>query len=103
MKEMILDNLSLVLGKIDIIRLVDIAIIIFSLMLLGLSINAYRRTGLKKLLFAAVAFALFTVQLLIEYADEVFNIFDEGQVDLVISGVILFTLIMFFLAIVRKK
>jgi hypothetical protein len=100
---MILDNLSLVLGKIDIIRLVDIAIIIFSLMLLGLSINAYRRTGLKKLLFAAVAFALFTVQLLIEYADEVFNIFDEGQVDLVISGVILFTLIMFFLAIVRKK
>jgi hypothetical protein len=41
--------------------------------------------------------------LLIEYADEVFNIFDEGQVDLVISVVILFTLIMFFLAIVRKK
>lgn len=100
---MILDNLSLVLGKIDIIGLVDIAIIIFSLVLLGLSINAYRRTGLKKLLFAAVAFALFTVQLLIEYTDEVFNIFDEGQVDLVISGVILFTLIMFFLAIVRKK
>ncbi len=100
---MILDNLSLVLGKIDIIGLVDIAIIIFSLVLLSLSINAYRRTGLKKLLFAAVAFALFAVQLLIEYTDEVFNIFDEGQVDLVISGVILFTLIMFFLAIVRKK
>ena len=100
---MILDNLSLVLGKIDIIGLVDIAIIIFSLVLLSLSINAYRRTGLKKLLFAAVAFALFTVQLLIEYTDEVFNIFDEGQVDLVISGMILFTLIMFFLAIVRKK
>lgn len=100
---MILDNLSLVLGKIDIIGLVDIAIIIFSLVLLSLSINAYRRTGLKKLLFAAVAFALFTVQLLIEYTDEVFNIFDEDQVDLVISGMILFTLIMFFLAIVRKK
>lgn len=100
---MILNNLSLILSKIDVTGIVEIAIIVFSLVLLGLSINAYRRTGLKKLIFAAIAFALFAIQLFIEYADEAFNIFEEEQADLVISGVILLTLVMFFFAVVRKN
>jgi hypothetical protein len=100
---MTLNNLSLVLGKLDIVGLVEIGIMVFSLMLFVLSLNAYRRTGLKKLIFAAAAFCMFAVQLFIEYTDDTFNILDDVQTDLVTSGVILFTLIMFFLAVVRKS
>jgi hypothetical protein len=34
---------------------------IFSLLLLALSILAYRRTGLRKIIFAAIAFSLFAI------------------------------------------
>ena len=37
---------------------------IFSLLLLALSILAYRRTGLRKIIFAAIAFSLFAIQLI---------------------------------------
>jgi hypothetical protein len=43
---------------------------IFSILLLALSISAYRRTGLKKLIYAAIAFALFGIQLLFESLED---------------------------------
>jgi hypothetical protein len=46
--------------------IIQAAIGIFSLLLLGLSILAYRRTGLKKIIFAATAFSLFAIQLILE-------------------------------------
>ena len=45
---------------------------VFSLLLLALSILAYRRTGLKKIIFAAIAFSLFAVQLLLGSFEETF-------------------------------
>ena len=53
---------------------------IFSLLLLALSISAYRKTGLKKIIYAASAFALFAVQLLFESLEETFEVLDTGMV-----------------------
>jgi hypothetical protein len=65
---------------------------ILSLLLLALSILAYRRTGLKKIIFAAIAFSLFAIQLILEALEESLGILEEPPVG-----------DMFFLAIVRKN
>lgn len=76
---------------------------IFSLLLLGLSISAYRKTGLKKILFAAAAFALFGVQLLVESLEENLEFLDTEYISLMTSMMTLGILILFFLAIVKKN
>ena len=76
---------------------------IFSLLLLALSILAYRRTGLRKIIFAAIAFSLFAVQLLLESIEETFLIGDLPIMDILSSSMTLAILILFFLAIVRKN
>ena len=76
---------------------------IFSLLLLGLSISAYRKTGLKKILFAATAFALFGVQLLVESLEENFDFLDTDIMSIIMTSMTLGILILFFLAIVKKN
>jgi hypothetical protein len=76
---------------------------IFSLLLLTLSILAYRRTGLKKIIFAAIAFSLFAIQLILESLEETFGILEEPQIgDILLASMTLAVLVLFFLAIVRK-
>jgi hypothetical protein len=72
-------------------------------LLLALSISAYRRTGLKKIIFAAVAFALFAVQLLIESLEDTFEVLDTGYGSVITSAMTLAILVLFFIAIVQKK
>lgn len=76
---------------------------IFSLILLALSISAYRRTGLKKIVYAAAAFALFGIQLLYESLEETFEVLDTGYGDVIVSSMTLAILILFFLAIIQRK
>ena len=76
---------------------------VFSLLLLALSILAYKRTGLKKLIFAAIAFSLFAVQLLLESIEETFLFGDLPIMDILSSSMTLAILVLFFLAIVRKN
>ena len=76
---------------------------VFSLLLLALSILAYKRTGLKKVIFAAIAFSLFAVQLLLESIEETFLLGDLPIMDILSSSMTLAILILFFLAIVRKN
>jgi Kef-type K+ transport system membrane component KefB len=76
---------------------------IFSLLLLGLSISAYIKTRLNKILFAAVAFALFGIQLLIESLEENIEFFDTQFISIITSAMTLGILVLFFLAIVKKK
>jgi hypothetical protein len=70
---------------------------IFSLLLLALSILAYRRTGLRKIIFAAIAFSLFAIQLIIGSLEE------TPIGDILTASMTLAILVMFFLAIVRKE
>lgn len=77
---------------------------IFSLLLLGISISAYRKTGLKRILFAAAAFALFGIQLLVESLEEnVEFLLDTEFMSIVTASMTLGILILFFLAIVKKN
>lgn len=77
---------------------------IFSLLLLALSILAYRRTGLRKIIFAAIAFSLFAIQLFLGSLEETFGILEEPPIgDILTASMTLAILVMFFLAIVRKE
>lgn len=93
--------------KINTYELVETSILavtgIFSLILLGLSIYAYRESKLKKILFASTAFALFGIQLLIEALGENFEFLDTELVSVVSALTTLGVLVFFFLAIVKKK
>ncbi len=77
---------------------------IFSLLLVALSISAYRKTGLKRIIYAAIAFSLFAVQLLLESLEETFSVLEETPfTDIVLSSMTLAILVLFFLAIVKKS
>ena len=76
---------------------------IFSLLLLGLLISAYLKTRLNKILFAAAAFALFGIQLLIESLEENIEFLDTEFMSIITSAMTLGILVLFFLAIVRKS
>jgi hypothetical protein len=82
---------------------VALAIVIFSLLLLALSITAYRKTGLRFTIYAIIIFALFAIQQTIEFLEDVFSSLDTPITDVTISSLTLAILVLFFLAIVRTK
>ena len=81
----------------------EVGIGIVSLILFALAITAYKNTGIKKILFAAAAFALFTVQLLVDALEDSMGFLEEQVVDIFIPLITLAILILFFVAIVKKK
>jgi hypothetical protein len=86
-----------------VLNLLKIGIGVFSLLLLALSISAYRKTGLRKVIYAAIAFALFAIQLFFEYLDDTVESFGTPYNDLIYYGMTLAILVLFFLAVVRRK
>jgi hypothetical protein len=82
---------------------IKIAVAAFSLLLLGLSISAYKKTALKRILYAAVAFGLFAIQMFIDYLEDTLEAFDTPYTDVIFFGITLAILVLFFIAIVRKK
>ena len=77
---------------------------VFSLLLLGLSILAYKRTGIKKIIYAAIAFSLFAIQLILESLEESLGILEDPPIgDILSSSLTLAILVLFFLAIVRRE
>jgi hypothetical protein len=82
---------------------IKIAIAAFSLLLLGLSISAYKKTALRRMLYAAVAFGLFAVQMFFDYLEDAIQAFDTPYTDVIFFGITLAILVLFFMAIVRKK
>lgn len=84
-------------------NLLKIAIGIFSLLLLALSISAYRKTGLKRVIYAAIAFALFAVQLFFEYVEDTVESFEQPYNGMIFYAMTLAILVLFFLAVIRRK
>jgi hypothetical protein len=76
---------------------------VLSLLLLALSISAYRNTGLKKIKYAIVAFALFAAYLFYEYLEGVFNFLENTYSDIILPSMTFGVLVLFFLAIVRRN
>ena len=82
---------------------IKIAIAAFSLLLLGLSISAYKKTALKRIIYAAVAFGLFAIQMFFDYLEDAVEGFDTAYSDIIFYGITLAILVLFFIAIVRKR
>lgn len=82
---------------------IQIAIAAFSVLLLGLSISAYKKTSLRRILYAAVAFGLFAIQIFFDYLEDAVEAFDTPYSDIIFYGMTLAILVLFFMAIVRKK
>ena len=82
---------------------VALAIGIFSLLLLALSITAYRKTGLRFTIYAIIIFTFFAIQQFIDFADDIFVTLDVPVTDVIISSLTLAILVLFFLAIVRTR
>jgi hypothetical protein len=76
----------------------------FSIVLLALSVSAYRKSGLKKIAYAAIAFALFAIQLFFEFLEDNVKSLEGAVYSNIISYATTLTiLILFFLAIVKRK
>ncbi len=82
---------------------IKIGISAFSVLLAGLSITAYRKTAIKGIVYAAVAFALFAVQMLFDFLEDEVEGFETPYNDIIFLGMTLAILALFFLAIVWRK
>jgi hypothetical protein len=76
---------------------------VLSLLLMALSISSYRNTGLKKMSYAAAAFALFAAYLFSEYLESVYEFLQSAYSDAILPSMAFGVLILFFLAIVKKN
>lgn len=85
------------------VQVIKVAIAAFSLLLLGLSISAYKRTALKGIIYAAIAFGLFAAQLLFDYLEDAVKSLEQPFNDVIYYAITLAILVFFFLAIVRRK
>jgi hypothetical protein len=84
-------------------NMLKIGIGAFALLLLSLSISAYRKTGLRKIIYASIAFALFAIQLFFDFLEDTVESFDTPYNDIVFYAMTLAILILFFMAIVRRR
>jgi hypothetical protein len=85
------------------VQLIKIGIAAFSLLLLGLSISAYRKTALKGIIYAAIAFGLFAVQLFFDYMEDAVEGWEQPYNDVIFYAMTLAILVLFFLAVVRRN
>lgn len=86
-----------------IVQVIKVAIAAFSLLLLGLSISAFKRTALKGIIYAAIAFGLFAAQLLFDYLEDSIIALEQPFNDIIYYAMTLAILVLFFLAIIRRK
>lgn len=100
---MLIENIYLESNLQTFESIIQLAILGFSLFLLGLTIKSYIVSGLKKILFAAGAFGLFSINLFFEYAEETFDWFEDLESEIISAFIFLIILILFFVAIVKKK
>lgn len=75
---------------------------ILASILLGLSINAYLKSRAKRILYAAIAFAFFSINLFFEASESFFPVLDSSLADAIFASILTLVLILFFLAIVKK-
>jgi hypothetical protein len=86
----------------EIQMVLDAAIAVFALVLFALSLSAYRRTRLRRLLLVSAAFILFAVEVGIAQLDDF--VFAVGyRTDLIIVAAMEFVILfLFFFAVVSK-
>lgn len=81
----------------------EVGIGVVSMVLFALAITAYKNTGIKKILFAAAAFGLFAIQILVDALEDSMGFLSEEVVDIFVPLITFAILILFFVAIVKKR
>ena len=82
---------------------IELGIVVFALVLFALSITAYRNTKIKKILFAAAAFVLFAIQLFVDSIEDYLTFLDEEITGIIVKLMTFAILVLFFVAIVKKR
>lgn len=100
---MTLSNIFLETESFGIESGIELAIVAFSIVLFALSITAYRNTKIKKILFAAAAFALFAVHIFVDSIEDYLTFLDEQAIGIIVKLMLFAILVLFFVAIVKKK
>jgi hypothetical protein len=75
---------------------------VFALVLLALSITAYKNLRIKTIKYAIVAFALLSVYLFYEFIEDIYEEVDTAYNDVAYSALTFGVALFFFLAIVKK-
>ena len=75
----------------------------FALILFALSITAYRNSRIKKILFAAAAFALFAIQIFVDSIEDYITFSDEDITGIIVKLMTFGILVLIFVAIVKKE
>ncbi|HSF28028.1 MAG TPA: hypothetical protein VLA53_03260 [Nitrosopumilaceae archaeon] len=100
---MILSKLFLEIEPFGIESGIELGIVAFALILFALSITAYRNTRIKKILFAAAAFALFAIQLFVDSVEDYLGFLDEDITGIILKLMTFAILVLFFVAIVKRR
>ncbi len=81
----------------------QLLIVISAIVLLAITIRAYKMTRYRKMIYVIIAFSLFAVQHTINFVDQGLTDIMSDDIVFAIAGVVqLAIMAMFFLAIVRK-
>jgi len=86
----------------DIAEIFEFASGIFAAILCVLSLIAYQRVKLKKILFVAIAFGLFAIQTILSRLDLFMPDIESSLMEMILAITSFIALSLFFLAIVRK-
>ena len=86
----------------DIADIFEFASGIFAAILCVLSLIAYQRVKLKKILFVAIAFGLFAIQTILSRLDLFMPDIESSLMEMILAITSFIALSLFFLAIVRK-
>jgi hypothetical protein len=86
----------------DLEEFFSLAVGFFAIFLLAISLRAYKRTHLKKLLLVSAAFGLFAVKTFLNHLDLLIPTLDSQFVDFFLTVIDFFILLLFFLALVKK-
>jgi hypothetical protein len=81
---------------------IKIGIGVFSVLVLGLSVSAYKKTQLRRIIYAAIAFGLFAAQMFFEYLGGTVKAFEAPFTDLILLAMTLAIVALFFIAVVRR-
>src|ERR1700686_5443410 len=84
-------------------ELLNGGIVLFALLMLALTLSAYRKTRLRRLLLVSAAFGLFAVEVAVRQLDAFVLAVGFQTEQVIITVMELVVLLLFFLAIVVKK
>lgn len=99
-------NITIIPLQVDLVVIVEnletLLIGVFSILLLLLSISTYQKTGLRNILYASAAFALFAFDVFLEFIIERYYSMTYPMQDFLHTSITLAILGLFFISIVKR-